>query len=394
MDLVKARAEARQKKQSYASKVDAWARETLAPLVREQDRTQCLSKDVLSALRAAGFLGLELGPYAPKALQPEFLPDCAGIAGVAEAIRALSRTDPGVGVLVHVHNALAVRCLLKFGSEDQKSRWLPVLAQSSIGAFAATEPQAGSDLSMIETNLTDVPDGGFVLNGRKHWITNAAEAGLFLVFARYDKGTACALVPHDAPGVEVGARIDKMSMRASSTCAVSFHNVKVAENDILGGLSGGMDVAMYGLVNGRVGIAAQMLGLAEGAHRRAVAYAKNRQAFGKNVIEFQGLAFPLAQARADMTAVELTLKAAAEKADTSRSHMAALELADTAKLLAAQVANRVAALAVETLGGNGVAEAYEVEKFYRDALVGKIYEGTENVLLRGLASTLERGQGA
>ncbi len=394
MDLVKARAEARLKKQSYISKVDLWAQQNLASTLRDQDRQQRIQPAVLKALREAGFLGLELGAYMPQAMHPPLLPDTGGIEGVAAAIRGISRTDPGVAVLVHVHNALAVRCLMKFGSDAQLERWLPQLAQSVIGAFAATEAQGGSDFSLLQAELTRAEKGGLLLNGEKYWITNAAEAGLFLVIARLDKGTASALVPADAPGVTVGARMDKMSMRASSTCPVSFCNVVLEDADILGGPTGGMDVAMYGLVSGRIGIAAQMLGLAEGAHRRAVAYAKNRVAFGAPIIDHQGVAFPLAQARAEMTAVALTLAEAARKADTGKSHMVALELADTAKLLAAQVANRVAGLAVETLGGNGVDEAHEVEKFYRDALVGKIYEGTENVLLRALASSLTRGDTA
>lgn len=391
MDLVKARAEARKKKQSYLSKVDEWAREHLAPVAAKQDEQQHVLPEVKTLLREAGFLGLELGAYTPEALQPPLSPDVPGIEGVATAIRGLSRTDPGIGVLVHVHNALTVRCLLKFSTKAQKERWLPLLAQSDIGAFAATEPQGGSDLSLLETTLTRSDDGRLLLNGQKHWITNAADAGVFLVLAKFDRGTACVLVSSTAQGIEIGPRIDKMSMRASSTCAVTFRDVVLSDDDILGGPAGGMDVAMFGLVSGRIGIAAQMLGLAEGAHGKAVQYAQKRRAFGAPIIEHQGVAFPLAQTRAELTAVELTLMAAARKADSARSHMAALELADTAKLLAAQAANKVARLAVETLGGNGVATEYDVEKLYRDALVGKIYEGTENVLLRALASNLTNG---
>lgn len=389
MDLVKARAEARKRSRSYVDQVDQWSQARLSEHVLPQDRAQRYRPEVLSALRDAGLMSLELdafragaAPRAPLSLSSD------GMEGVAEAIRGLSRTDPAAAVLVHVHNALTVRCILRFGTKAQKAHWLPQLAQDRIGAFAATEPQAGSDLARMTSELTPDASGGYRLNGEKYWITNAAEAGVFLVLARLGRGSACALVPAEAPGLGVGARIDKMSMRASSTCPVSFSDVHVPAEAIIGGPSGGMDVAMYGLVSGRVGIAAQMLGLAEGALRRSVAYAGQREAFGAAVLRHQGVSFPLAQLRAEITSVELTMLAAARKLDNARSHMSALELANIAKLLASQLAERAAGQAVETLGGNGVAEAHEVEKLYRDAKVGKIYEGTVNILLRAIAGNL------
>ena len=392
MNPVKARAEARRPRQSYLSKVDNWAKSCLASQALSQDRAQEFSPGILKALRTAGFLSLELGNCMPDAPMALVHPEEAGLGGVAAAIRGLSRSDPGVAVLVHVHNTLVVRCLMKFGTEPQKAKWLPALAQDRIGAFAATEPQGGSDLSLMTCELRPRKCGGYLLNGNKHWITNAAEAGLFLVLARLGRLTACAIVPAEAEGLTVGDRIRKMSMRASSTCPVQFSDVAVEDDQILGGPGAGMDVAMYGLVNGRIGIAAQMLGLAEGAHRRALSFARSRVAFGANIIDHQGICFPFAQIKAEMSAIHYTLAAAVQTAESTRSHMAALELADTAKLLSAQVANKAAGFAVEVLGGNGVAEDFQVEKLYRDARVGKIYEGTENILLRALATNLESGR--
>lgn len=390
MDLVKARAEARKRKQSFPDRVDAWAREHLTDHVLSQDRAQSFSPDVLRSLRDAGLLSLELDePRAGDASGGASLsPPALGMEGVAQAIRGLSRTDPAVAVLVHVHNALNVRCLLRFGSEPQKAHWLPQLAQGRIGAFAATETQGGSDLSRMTCELSSDPSGGYRLSGEKYWITNAAEAGVFLVLARFGKGTACVLAPAEAEGVSVGARIDKMSMRASSTCAVRFDDVHLPEDAILGGPNSGMDVAMYGLVCGRIGIAAQMLGLAEGALRRSVDYARAREAFGATILDHQGVSFPLAQLKAEAAAVELTMLTAARNLDAARNHMSVLELANIAKLLASQLAERAAGQAIETLGGNGVAESHSVEKLYRDAKVGKIYEGTVNVLLRSISTSL------
>ncbi|MGB3314221.1 MAG: acyl-CoA dehydrogenase family protein [Albidovulum sp.] len=390
MDLVKARAQARKASQSFLDRVDNWSQENLTKHVHPQDRAQAFDPEVLAKLRETGLLSLELDAFRAGDVpgRASLSVPADGMEGVAEAIRGLSRTDPAVAVLVHVHNALTVRCLLRFGTEAQKEHWLPRLAQDQIAAFAATEPQAGSDLSRITTELTEDPQGGYRLNGEKYWITNASEAGVFLVLARLGKGTACVLVPATAPGVSVGPRLDKMSMRASSTCAVRYDAVHLTDDDILGGPNGGIDVAMYGLVCGRIGIAAQMLGLAEGALRKSVDYAQKREAFGSLILNHQGVAFPLAQIRAEIASVELTMLAAARKLDTARSYMSAMELANIAKLLASQLAERAAGLAVETLGGNGVAEGHAVEKLYRDAKVGKIYEGTVNVLLRAIAANL------
>lgn len=390
MDLVKARQEARAKAQAkrYDLKVRAFSDKAFAATALKQDRQQAFESQTLKTIRKSGLLGIELSQYLPETVRPPLAPEAGTFGDTVTAIRMISQVDPAVAVLVHVHNALAVRCISQFGTDAQKAQWLPALAHDIVGAFAATEMAAGSDLSKMTTKAR-IQDGKVTLSGEKYWITNAVEAGLFVTFAALDTGgTVAVLVPSNAKGVEVGPRNDKMSMRASSTCAVTFKDVVLEDSAILGGPNSGMDIAIYGLVCGRIGIAAQMLGLAEGALQHAVRYANSRKAFGDRIIDFQGVAFPLAQLRAEMTAVDLTIKEALRLLETSKSHMKVMDLANTAKLLASQVAERTASLAVETLGGNGVAEAYAVEKFYRDAKVGRIYEGTVNILLRSLCHSL------
>lgn len=390
MDLIKARQEARAKTQAkrYDLRVRAFSDKTFAATALAQDRQQAFAPHTLETVRKSGLLGIELSQYLPETVRPPLAPKAGTFGDTVTAIRMISQVDPAVAVLVHVHNALAVRCISQFGTDAQKAQWLPSLAQDIVGAFAATEVAAGSDLSNMTTTAL-IKDGKITVSGEKYWITNAAEAGLFVTFAALDAGgTVAVLIPATAKGVEVGPRIDKMSMRASSTCTVTFNDVVLDDSAILGGPNSGMDIAIYGLVCGRIGIAAQMLGLAEGALQHAIRYASTRKAFGDRIIHFQGVAFPLAQLKAEMTSVDLTIKEALQLLDTSKSHMKVMDLANTAKLLASQVAERTASLAVETLGGNGVAEACAVEKFYRDAKVGRIYEGTVNILLRSLCHSL------
>jgi butyryl-CoA dehydrogenase len=385
MDLVLMRQQ--RKKLSYAQKVSDLATACLKEQAAAQDRAGAFNESCLRLLRDSGLLSIELGTFDPQAAERPCGLEQGTFVHTAQAIRSLSRVDPAVAVLVHVHNALVVRLVRHFGSPAQQDRWLPMLATQAIGAFAATEPQAGSDLANLNTRAT--PDGdGFLLSGDKHWITNACEAGLFIVFAALDGGTAAFLVDAAAPGVTVGPRIDKMSVRASSTCGVRFDAVRVGPQDLLGGRNMGMDIATYGLVCGRIGIAAQMLGLAEAARDLALAYARERHAFGSAILRHQGVSFPLAQVDTEITALELMVNQAAAMIDERQPHMKIANLANKAKLFGSQVAERAVSVGVETLGGNGVAVEHRMEKLYRDAKVGKIYEGTVNILLRSIAGGL------
>lgn len=387
MDLVLAR---QQKKVTYAHKVGTFAEAFLKESAAAQDRAGAFSQSTLRALRDSGLLAIEIGRTDPGLDgRPCGLAE-GRFQDTVQAIRALSRVDPAVAVLVHVHNALVVRLLCQFGSPAQQERWLARLGGGTIGAFAITESQAGSDLSHLQTRAVE-SGSGYEISGAKHWITNACEAGLFIVFAALEgAGMAAFLVESSAAGLSVGPRIDKMSVRASSTCALSFDRVRVGDDDMLGGRKMGMDVAMYALVCGRIGIAAQMLGIAEAARDLALAYAGQRVAFGSPIIRHQGVSFPLAQMDAEITAVELMVRDAAAMVDDRQPHLRIAGLANKAKLIASQVAARATSVGVETLGGNGVAVDYPMEKLYRDAKVGKIYEGTANILLRAIAGAMAR----
>jgi alkylation response protein AidB-like acyl-CoA dehydrogenase len=386
VDLVLARQQRR--KISHVEKVTDLAEACLKELASSQDRAGAFSESCLHTLRGSGLLSIEIGTHDPSISDRPCGLKNGTFQDTVQTIRALSRVDPAVGVLVHVHNALVVRLVQQFGTAAQHARWFPALATGTIGAFAITEPQAGSDLRDLGTRATRDGDG-FRITGDKQWITNAYEAGLFIVFAAVDSGaTAAFLVDSNSPGVQVGARIDKMSVRASSTCPVRFDGVRVGEEDLLGGSNMGMDVAMYGLVCGRIGIAAQMLGLAEAARDLALAYARERQAFGSAILKHQGVSFPLAQVDTEITAVELMVNHAAEMVDLRHPHLKIASLANKAKLFASQVAERAVSVGVETLGGNGIAVDRRMEKLYRDAKVGKIYEGTANILLRSIAGGL------
>ena len=386
MDLVLARKKLKTK--TFGEEVADFAAAQLHGSVIEQDQNAAFAPQIIEVLRGSGLLAIELGRYSSVQGARGIAPAEGTFSDVVAAIRTLSRTDPSVAVLVHVHNALVCRLISKFGTEGQKSGWLPKLAGGCIGAFAATEAHAGSDLQDLRAAASKTADG-YRLTGEKHWITNAKEAGIFIVFAKLDgDGMAAFLVPADSAGVTIGRRLMKMSVRASSTCTVTFDGVRLPPEALLGGPRMGLDIAMYGLVCGRIGIAAQMLGIAEGALRLALDYASERYAFGDRIINYQGVAFPLAQASTEIAAAALMVEDAASQLSAGRPHMIVSELANKSKLFASQVAERVTSACVEVLGGNGVCEDFRVERFFRDAKVGKIYEGTTNVLLRSIAQTM------
>lgn len=390
MDLVLARQRAKQAPQvRYAERVQRFAADRLADGAAARDRAARFDAPTLTMLREAGLLSIELGPHDEHAsTRPCGLAD-GSFSDVITAIRVLARTEAAAAVLVHVQNAIVVRLVKQYAAPAQAERWLGALATGAIGAFAATETQAGSDLHRMSTVAEPRTGGGYRLDGTKHWITNAAEADVFVTLTHVaGGGLAAFLVSATAPGVTVGPRIDKMSVRASSTCPLVFRNVDLDADALLGGPDMGFDLAMYGLVCGRIGIAAQMLGLAEGALADAVRYAREREAFGRPVFEHQGVSFPLAQISAEIAAVELMVTEAARHIDAGTPHLKVSALANKAKLLASQLAERATGASVETFGGNGVAESFPAERRFRDAKVGKIYEGTTNLLLRSIAQDL------
>ena len=355
----------------YAT-VRKFAEETIAPKVRAMDDEQQFADGLVKQLFALGLMGIAI---------PE---DMGGPGG--SFFDAILAVDPAVAVLVDVHNTLVVNAVRRWASAAQQKEWLPRLATDTVGAYALSEAGSGSDAFALQMRATEAP-AGFRLNGRKLWISNGREAGLFIVFATLDptagyKGITAFVVEKGTPGFTVGRKEDKLGIRASSTCELVFEDCVVPEANLLGERGKGYKIAIETLNEGRIGIGAQMLGLAEGAWGHAARYAKERRQFGKEIAEFQGVQFTLAQMATEIEAVKLMVYNAARLKDAGQSYVR--EAAMT-KLFASQVAERVASQCVEIFGGNGFVREYPAEKYYRDAKVGKIYEGTSNMQLMTIA---------
>lgn len=364
--------------QLFRETVRKFAVAEIGPRVRSMDETQQMDPKLLRQLFELGLMGIEIPePY-------------GGPAGTFfEAILAveeISAVDPAVGVLVDVQNTLCINAVRRWANEEQKQRYLPRLAADTIGAYALSEAGSGSDAFALETRASRQEDN-YVLNGQKLWITNAKEADLFLVFATIDrsagyKGITAFLVEKDTPGFSLGKKEDKLGIRASSTCELIFRDCVMAASQVLGEPGKGYKIAIETLNEGRIGIGAQMLGLAQGAWQYAVRWAKERKQFGKPIVEFQAMQFQLAEMATEIEAARLLVYNAARLKDAGQEF---LKEAAMAKYFASQVAERVASLAVEVYGGSGFVKDYPVEKFYRDAKIGKIYEGTSFMQLATIA---------
>ena len=370
-----------EEEQLFHSTVLDFARQTIAPLVRTMDDAQQFDPSILRQLFELGLMGIEV---------PEQHGGAAGsFFDSVLAIQAISTVDPAVAVLVDVHNTLVVNALRRWATDAQKRRWLPRLAKDTPGAYALSEAGSGSDAFALQTRA-EATSAGYRLNGRKLWISNAREAGLFIVFATLDpaagyRGITAFLVEKGTPGFTVGRKEDKLGIRSSSTCELLLDNCEVPAENLLGEPGKGYKIAIETLNEGRIGIGAQMLGLAEGAWGHAVRYAKERRQFGKTIAEFQAVQFSLAQMATDIEAARLLVYNAARLKDAGQPYVR--EAAMT-KLFASQVAERVASQCVEIFGGNGFVRDYPAEKYFRDAKVGKIYEGTSNMQLMTIAKDL------
>jgi butyryl-CoA dehydrogenase/short/branched chain acyl-CoA dehydrogenase len=367
-----------EEEQMFYATVRQFAQETIAPVVRTMDDEQKFAPGLVEKLFELGLMGIEI-------------PDALGGAGgsffdAVLAIEAISTVDPAVAVLVDVHNTLVVNAIRRWGNEDQRVKWLAKLASGTTGAYALSEAGSGSDAFALQTRA-EKTEGGYRLNGRKLWISNAREAGLFLIFATLDpaagyRGITAFLVEPGAAGFTVGRKEDKMGIRASSTCELLLDNCVLPASDLLGEEGRGYRIAIETLNEGRIGIGAQMLGLAEGAWEHAAKYAKERRQFGKPIAEFQAVQFALADMATEIEAAKLMVYNAARLKDAGRPYV---REAAMCKLFASQVAERVASQCVEIFGGNGFVRDYPAEKYYRDAKVGKIYEGTSNMQLMTIA---------
>ena len=370
-----------EEEQLFYSTVLDFAQKTIAPLVRTMDDAQQFDPTILRHLFELGLMGVEV---------PE---EHGGAAGsffdAVLAIQAISTVDPGVAVLVDVHNTLVVNAIRRWATDVQKRQWLPRLATDTPGAYALSEAGSGSDAFALQTRA-ETTSAGYRLNGRKLWISNAREAGLFIVFATLDptagyRGITAFLVEKGTPGFTVGRKEDKLGIRASSTCELLLDNCELPAENLLGEPGKGYKIAIETLNEGRIGIGAQMLGLAEGAWGHAARYAKERRQFGKTIAEFQAVQFSLAQMATDIEAAKLLVYNAARLKDARQPYV---KEAAMTKLFASQVAERVASQCVEIFGGNGFVRDYPAEKYFRDAKVGKIYEGTSNMQLMTIAKDL------
>jgi butyryl-CoA dehydrogenase/short/branched chain acyl-CoA dehydrogenase len=367
--------------QLFRDTVRRFARERIAPLAREMDESACFDKNVLHVLFELGLMGIEI---------PEQYGGQGGnFFQCVLAIEEISAVDPSAGVVVDVQNTIVNNAILRWGNEAQKSKYLPRLAASTTGAYALSEARSGSDAFALATTAS-LQGGHYVLDGRKLWISNAAEAGLFVLFANADpaagyRGITAFLVERDFPGFEVGRKEDKLGMRASSTCELILDNCRVPADNILGEPGKGYKIAIETLNEGRIAIGAQMTGLAQGALGHATKYAKERKQFGKPIAEFQAVQFDLARMATDVEAARLIVYNAARLRDAG---LPFVKEAAMAKYFAAEVAEKVASKAIEIHGGVGVTKDYPVEKLYRDAKIGRIYEGTANIQLMTIAKKL------
>jgi alkylation response protein AidB-like acyl-CoA dehydrogenase len=358
--------------------VRAFAADRVAPLVREMDEQARVPRPLLDELFGLGVMGIEV---------PESLGGAGGrFFHAVLAVEELSRVDPSIGVLVDVQNTLVVNALLRWGTEDLQARYLPTLSSRAVGAYALSEAGAGSDAFALTTRAREQGDE-YLITGRKLWITNANEADVFIVFATLDpsagyRGITAFLVERGFPGFAVGKKEDKLGIRASSTCELLFDDCRVPRANVLGEPGKGYKVAIETLNEGRIGIGAQMIGLARGALDATVRYVKERKQFGKAIGEFQAVQHQIARAAADLEAATLTVYNAARLRDAGRPF---LTEAAICKLIASEAAERIASLAVNLHGGNGFVRDYPVEKFYRDAKIGQIYEGTSNLQLQTIA---------
>jgi len=358
-----------------------FAEEKVRPLAKEMDEKGVFDEGLIEQFFQLGLMGIEI-------------PEQFGGAGgkffeAILAVEELSCSDPSAGVIVDVQNTLVNNALLRWATPEQKKRYLPRMAADTAGAYALSEAGSGSDAFAMQTRA-ELKGNDYVLNGRKLWITNAKEAGIFILFASVDpaagyKGITAFIIEKEFPGFMVGKKEDKLGIRASSTCELILEDCRVARENVLGEVGKGYKIAIETLNEGRIGIGAQMVGLARGAWEYATRYAQERKQFGKPIADNQGIQFQIAQMATEIEASRLMVYNAARMKDAG---VPFVKEAAMTKLFASQVAERVTSLAIEIYGGYGFTKDYPVEKYWRDSKIGKIYEGTSNMQLQTIAKLL------
>ena len=371
--------------QLFRSTVRNFAETEVAPKVRDMDERGTIPQELINQLFKLGLMAIEI-------------PERFGGAGAhfflsILAVEELARVDPSLSVVVDVQNTLVINAILKWGSNDLQARFLPRLASGTVGAYALSEAGSGSDAFSLTTRAA-LDGNDYVLNGRKLWITNAREAELFIVMANSNpdaghRGITAFVIEHDRPGFTVGKKEDKLGIRATSTCELVLDECRVPKQNILGEREHGYKVAIETLNEGRIGIGAQMVGLAQGALRHALHYVQERHQFGRAIGDFQAVQFQLAQAQTEVDMARLGVYNAARLHGRGQPFQTEGAMA---KLFSSQVAERATSLAVQLFGGVGYTKDYPVEKLYRDAKIGQIYEGTSNVQLQTIAKQIMKPQ--
>ncbi|OSX60609.1 hypothetical protein POSPLADRAFT_1075181 [Postia placenta MAD-698-R-SB12] len=368
--------------QMLRESVARFAQDVIAPKVREMDEAEMMEPELIKALFEQGLMGIETSIDHGGA--------GSSFMSAIIAIEELAKVDPSVSVMCDVHNTLVNTVIRTYGTQEQQDKWLPQLAESKLGSFCLSEPASGSDAFALQTRA--VKDGDYwVLNGSKMWITNSYEAEVFLIFANVDpskgyKGITCFIATKDM-GIQIAKKEQKLGIRASSTCLISLDDLRVPAENIIGGEGKGYKIAIECLNEGRIGIAAQMLGLAQGAFDKAVPYTYQRTQFGQPVGTFQGLAFQQARAAMEIEAARLLTYNAARRKEEGKPF--AREAA-MAKLYASEVAQRVSGAAIEWAGGVGFTRETGIEKYWRDSKIGAIYEGTSNIQLQTIAKLIQK----
>lgn len=363
---------------AFREAVRSFAETEIKPHVQHMDEKAEMNPAIVAKLFEMGLMGIES-------------PERYGGAGATMtmaciAIEEIGRVDGSVSVLCDVQNTLVTNAIIKWGSEGLKEKYLPKLAREWVGAYCLSESSSGSDAFALKCRA-EKKDGKWILNGNKLWITNGKEASFFIVFANMDmskgyKGITAFIVEKGFKGFTVGKKEDKLGIRASSTCELVFENCEVPEANIIGEVGKGYKIAIETLNEGRIGIGAQMVGIAQGAYDATLNYIKTREQFGKAIGQFQGVQFQLAQMRIDLEASRLMVYNAARLKDAGADF---IQAAAMAKYFSSKAAEKITSLAIDLFGGNGFTKEYPVEKFWRDAKIGQIYEGTSNMQLQTVA---------
>jgi butyryl-CoA dehydrogenase/short/branched chain acyl-CoA dehydrogenase len=369
----------------FRENIQQFAEEKIRPRVKEMDEKGVFDHSLIEQFFQLGLMGIEI---------PEQYGGGAGTFFEAIlAVEEFSRVDASAGVIVDVQNTLVNNALLRWASEEQRKQYLPKMAADTVGAYALSEAGSGSDAFALQTRA-ELKGSDYVLNGRKLWITNGKEAGLFILFATIDpaagyKGITAFIIEKESAGFTVGRKEDKLGIRASSTCELILEDSRIPKSNVLGEPGKGYKIAIETLNEGRIGIGAQMAGVARGAWEYAAKYAQERRQFGKPIADFQAIQFQLAQMATEIEAARLMVYNAARMKDAGMNFV---KEAAMTKLFCSQVAERVTSLAVETYGGYGFTKDYPVEKYWRDSKIGKIYEGTSNMQLQTIAKLVLSGK--